>query len=177
MKRDINKYRDLETGGTDNEEYDIIRKKRLIKEVLSSDPDIRELLGAETDADLDSQILKYLRLSETQTDTRNYIMIEVKDIGYGADGYHLKEQYIDICIMVHESNIDTEYDVPRTDLLDFVVKDLLNWSNVLGQQLKLISDEPDILEKKYFVRNLQFLVQVPNGVRAYGNNRYDRFSG
>lgn len=176
MQRDINKFRDFETGGVNKEEYDIIRKKRRVKEVLVSDPDIKELLEVQSDEELNAQILKYLRLSQAQTDTKNYIMIEVRDVGYGADGYHLKEQYIDICIMVHESNIDTEYDVPRTDLLGFVVKDLLNWSNVLGQQLKCISDEPDIIEKKYFVRNLQFLVQVPNGVRPYGSNKYDRFS-
>lgn len=46
MQRDINKLRDLESGTGNLENYDIIRKKKIVQDILVNDPDIREILGA-----------------------------------------------------------------------------------------------------------------------------------
>lgn len=67
----------------------------------------------------------------------------------------------------------TEYEIPRTDLLDAVVKDLLLGSNVLTNRIQLIQDEYRIVDNNYYARVMTFRMKSGNG---YGQaaNKYDR---
>jgi len=177
MQRDINMFRDFETGGDNKEEFDIIRKKNLIKDILLEDPDIKEVLGAKDDTEAASLIVNWLKLNGIQSEVSNFIMFDIKDVGLQGQvsGKVLKDQYLDIRCLVHENNMGTDYGIARTDLLDYLVKDLFNHSNILGMQLTLVNDVPDIIDKKYYSRNILFRMTVPNGVRGNGGNQYDRF--
>lgn len=146
MQRDINNLRDLETGGKNKENYDIIFKKQKIKEILESDPDVVELLGMKEPRPLNQyadpnnptpdelklreeietynlsitheQIVPWLKLNNIQKEVLNFIMYDIRDDHPNYDNPAVKEQYIDFMIMVHQSDMDTEYGVPRVDLLD-----------------------------------------------------------
>lgn len=203
MQRDINKLRDLESGTSGLENYDIIRKKKVIQDILVNDPDIREILGAKeprplnqyydpknpTDDELKTrqeilsynenitheQIVPWLKLNGIQKEVLNFIMYDIYDDRVSYTNKAIKNQYLEIMILCHENNMDTEYEIPRTDLLDWIIKDLFNWSNVLGNQLKLTSDNVRIIDNVYYARTLLFLMTTPNGVFGTGNNPYDRF--
>lgn len=203
MQRDINKLRDLESGTSGLENYDIIRKKKVIQDILVNDPDIREILGAKeprplnqyydpknpTDDELKTrqeilsynenitheQIVPWLKLNGIQKEVLNFIMYDIYDDRVSYTNKAIKNQYLEIMILCHENNMDTEYEIPRTDLLDWIIKDLFNWSNVLGNQLKLTSDNVRIIDNVYYARTLLFLMTAPNGVFGTGNNPYDRF--
>ena len=203
MQRDVNKLRDLESGTGNLENYDIIRKKKIVQDILVNDPDIREILGAKeplplnqyrdpknpTDDELKArqeilsynqnitheQIVPWLKLNGIQKEVLNFILFDIYDDRVSYTNKVIKNQYLEIMILCHEQSMDTEYEIPRTDLLDWIIKDLFNWSNVLGNQLKLTSDNVRIVDNIYYCRTLLFLMTTSNGVFGTGNNPYDRF--
>lgn len=203
MQRDVNKLRDLESGTGNLENYDIIRKKKIVQDILVNDPDVREILGAKeplplnqyrdpknpTDDELKArqeilsynqnitheQIVPWLKLNGIQKEVLNFILFDIYDDRVSYTNKVIKNQYLEIMILCHEQSMDTEYEIPRTDLLDWIIKDLFNWSNVLGNQLKLTSDNVRIVDNIYYCRTLLFLMTTSNGVFGTGNNPYDRF--
>lgn len=203
MQRDINKLRDLESGTNNLENYEIIRKKKIIQDILVNDPDIREVLGAKEPKPLNQytnpnnptedelkkrqeiliynenithdQIVPWIKLNGIQKESLNFIMYDIYDDRVSYTNKVIKNQYLQVMILCHEQDMDTEYEVPRTDLLDWLVKDLLNWSNVLGNQMKLTEDKFRIIDNVYYCRSLLFLMTTVNGAFGTGNNPYDRF--
>lgn len=203
MQRDINKLRDLESGSNNVENYEIIRKKRIVQDILVNDPDIKEILGTKEPKPLNQyvnpknptedelkkrqeiltynenitheQIVPWIKLNGIQSEVLNFILYDIYDDGVSYTNKIIKKQYLEFMILCHEQNMDTEYEVPRTDLLDWIIKDLFNWSNVLGNQLKLTKDTFSIIDKVYYCRTLRFLMVTSNGVFGTGNNPYDRF--
>lgn len=201
MQRDITSItRDLEN----KKNNDIIRKKDIIKRMLQEDPDILEILGEKpkmpknkfadpdnpTEEELEkrkeiesynerithTQIVPFLKLVGIQKEVLNFIMFEIEDreVPYNPA---LKEQYVTVMCLVHEDDVDTEYGICRQDLLSYLVKDLLNWTNVLGKQLQCVNDFGDIIDFKYYCRTLKFKINEPNSQRFMGrNNPHDKFT-
>ena len=200
MKRDIsNITRDLEQ----RKNNDIIRKKELLKKMFQEDPDILEILGQKPKmpknkfADPDNpteeelkkreeieiynelitheQIVPFLKLINLQKEVLNFIMFEIEDreVSYNPA---VKEQYVTVMCLVHEDDVDTEYGICRQDLLSYLVKDLLSWTNALGKQLQCVNDFGDITDFKYYCRTIKFKISEPNSQGYMGrNNSYDRF--
>lgn len=200
MKRDIkNIARDLEN----KKNNDIIYKKQKLKQTFSEDPDILEILGKREvqplnkffDADnpteeekkkreeiidynkhvSQEQIIPFLKLNGIQKEVSNFLMFDIDDTEVSYTNPMIKNQNLIVMCLVHEDDMETPYGIVRTDLLSYLVKDLLCWSNDLGMQLKCISDRADIVDTKYYCRTLRFLIEAPNIVPGYRgmNNRYD----
>ena len=202
MKRDIkNIQRDLE----DRRNNDIIYKKDKLLKMFKEDPDILEILGQKEQrplnkyADPDNpteeeiaerneieeynrsithkQIIPYIKLNGLQHEVLNFLLFDVYDYDVSHYNEAIKNQYIVVTCLVHEDDMDTEYGIVRTDLLDYIVRDLLCWTNVFGINCKLVSDVNDIIDKKYYARTLKFKILEANVVNKHMgmNNRYDRF--
>lgn len=199
MKRDIAKIkRDLE----DKKNNDIIYKKEKLKQMFFEDPDLQEILGKKTKRPLNKfiiadsptkeeleerkqieeynkridspQIIPYLKLNGIQKDVRNFIMFDIADRGVSYTNNVIKNQVLTVWCLVHEDDMDTEYEIVRTDLLSYIIKDLLCWSNTLGMQLKNTKDNPDIADGRYYCRTLEFTIEAPNHVGHGGSNKHDR---
>lgn len=202
MQRDISEIvRDLE----DKQNNDIIFKKYKLERMFKEDPDIIELLGAKEKqplnrfADPDNpteeellkrkqieeynerithrQIVPYLKLNGLNKEVLNFLMFDIRDVSVSYVNQVIKNQEITVMCLVHEDDMDTEYRITRTDLLSYVVRDLLCWSNALGMQVKLTNDFPDILDSYYYCRTLKFTVEAPNVVNGHMgmHNKYDKF--
>jgi len=202
MQRDISKIvRDLE----DKHNNDIIYKKYKLEEMFKEDPDIIEVLGTKqkkplnkyvdpdnpTEEELEKrrqiedynekithkQIVPWLKLNNMQTEVLNFIMFDIRDSSVSYVNKVIKNQEIVVMCCVHEDDMDTPYRIPRTDLLSYLIRDILCWTNSLGMQLKLTNDYPDIVDGKFYCRTLKFAVEAPNIVNGHGgmNNRYDVF--
>ena len=200
MKRDIaNIMRDLEN----KKNNDIIWKKDKLLKMFKEDPDLIELLGQKpirplnkyvnannpTEEELKlrkeieeyndkiqhEQIIPWLKLNGLQKEVLNFIMFDIDDTDVSYVNNVIKNQYLIVMCLVHEDDMETEYNIPRTDLLDYIIKDLLCWTNALGMQLKCVNDFQDIVDSKYYARTIKFKIEVPNNVQG-GGNRYDRFS-
>ncbi len=198
MNRDLSHIkRDLE----DRKNNDIIWRKSVIKEALESDPDILEILGKKdkrpknkykdpsnpTEEELEirkgieaynekvskDQIIPFLKLNGIQEEVLNFIMFDIKDDSVSYTNNVIKKQQLIVMCIVSEEDMDTEYGIMRADLLSYLVKDILCWSDVTGMQMKMIEDSPRIMDNRYYCRSITFEIMATNEVR-YGNpNRYD----
>lgn len=200
MKRNIT---DINRDLDDKQRNDIIYKKHIIEGIFNSDPDLNEILGKREKMPLNrfidklhpsqkeleerefineynqrierKQIVPFLKLNGINKEVLNFVMFDIDD--NSVDNYNkvIKYQILTVMCLVHEDDMDTEYGVIRTDLLSYIVKDLLCWSNILGNQLKCINDFCDIIDSRYYCRTLKFQIDCPNNLYAGRNNRYDRF--
>lgn len=202
MQRDIeNIVRDLE----DKKNNDIILKKYKLEEMFNQDPDILEILGRKEKQPLNKfvdpdnptpeelekrrqiedynervthkQIVPYLKLNGLNKEVLNYLMFDIEDYSVSYVNEIIKNQNIVVMCLVHEDDMDTPYNITRVDLLGYLVRDLLCWTNALGMQLKLTYDHPDIVDSTYYCRTMRFTAQAPNVVNNHMgmHNRYDRF--
>ena len=112
MKRDIQKIDD-----------DIIRKKRLIEQILYSDEDIIEILdnpNLSPDAPeeyVGENIFGFLRGPGTQDTSKNFITFIVDDMGRMPGNQVMKSQYVQFVVFVHKDLVKTKYGMARHDLL------------------------------------------------------------
>ena len=124
------------------------------------------------------QILPYLKLNGMNKEVLNFLMFDIEDYSVSYVNEIIKNQNITVMCLVHEDDMDTPYGIQRHDLLSYLVRDLLCWTNAIGMQLKLTYDHQDIIDSRYYCRTMRFSVQAPNVVNSHMgmHNRYDRFN-
>ena len=168
MKRDIQNIDD-----------DIIRKKRLIEQILYSDGDIVEILD-NPDIDLDTpedlvyeNIFCFLRIPGTQDVSKNFITFTVDDNERMPSNEVMKRQTIQFVIFVHKDNIETKYGMARHDLLGYLIRDIFHLSNKLGPQTQLVSNREGVTDADYHTRTLRFELIDDNSTKPLRTNPYD----
>lgn len=168
MKRDIQKIDD-----------DIIRKKRLIEQILYSDEDIIEILdnpnlSPDTPEDyVDENIFSFLRVPGTQDVSKNFITFIVDDMGRTPNNQVMKSQYVQFVVFVHKSLVKTQYGMKRHDLLGYLIRDIFNLSNKLGPQMELVSNKEGIADNDFCTRTLKFELIDDNSTKPLRTNPYD----
>ena len=159
MKRDIQ-----------NIEDDISKMKRQIKQTLIADTDILEVLhNPDIDIDspdefLDTNIFGFIRIPNTQDTVRNFICFTVDDIEEHRFNEVMKLQDIQFVIICHLNDMKTEYGIDRHDLLGYLIRDTINWTNLFGLQFKLIYNKESTIDGDYYCRTLKFEATKPNSL-------------
>lgn len=159
MKRDIQ-----------NIEDDISKMKRQIKQTLIADTDILEVLhNPDIDIDspdefLDNNIFGFIRIPGTQDTVRNFICFTVDDIEEHRFNEVMKLQDIQFVVICHLSDMKTEYGIDRHDLLGYLIRDTINWTNLFGLQFKLIYNKESTIDGDYYCRTLKFEAIKPNSL-------------
>ena len=202
MKRDIKGIvRDLDN----KKNNDIIYKKNTLLEMFKEDPDLKDALRVldpkplnmyrdpsnPTEEELKKrqeiveynekiqheQIVPFLKLNGLQKEVLNFVLFDIRDDGLNYYNDTIKKQYIEIMVVVHEDDMMTEYGIVRTDLLSYIIRDLLCWSNALGSHLVLEEDRPYIVDADYYCRRMRFLINAPNIVNGHMGrlNKYDNY--
>lgn len=174
MKRDIQNIDD-----------DIIRKKRLIEQILYSDKDIVEILDnpkidPECPEDLVYEnIYPCIRIPGTQDISKNFITFTVDDTERMPSNTVMKTQTIQFVIFVHKDHIKTKYGMARHDLLGYLIRDIFNLSNQLGPQMELMSNREGVTDTDYHTRTLRFELIDDNSTKPLRTNsyEYDRIVG
>lgn len=168
MKRDIQKIDD-----------DIIRKKRLIEQILYSDEDIIEVLdnpnlSPDTPEDyVGENIFGFLRVPGTQDVSKNFITFIVDDMGRTPNNQVMKSQYVQFVVFVHKDLVKTKYGVARHDLISYIIRDIFNLSNKLGPQMELVSNKEGITDTDFYTRTLKFELIDDNSTKPLRTNPYD----
>ena len=174
MKRDIQ-----------NVDDDIIRKKRLIEQILYSDEDIVEILDnpsidPECPEDLVYEnIYPCIRIPGTQDISKNFITFTVDDMERMPTNPVMKSQIVQFVIFVHKDHIKTKYGMARHDLLGYLIRDIFNLSNKLGSQMELMSNREGVTDTDYHTRTLRFELIDDNSTKPFRTNsyEYDRIVG
>lgn len=168
MKRDIQ-----------NVDDDIVRKKRLIEQILYSDEDIVEVLDnpdidPESPEDLvHENIFPFLRIPGTQDVSKNFITFTVDDTERMPSNSVMKTQTIQFVVFVHKDNIKTKYGMTRHDLLGYLIRDIFHLSNKLGPQMELISNREGVTDTDYHTRTLRFELIDDNSTKPFRTNPYE----
>ena len=168
MKRDIQKIDD-----------DIIRKKRLIENILYSDEDIIEILdnpnlSPDTPEEyVNENIFSFLRIPGVQDTSKNFITFIVDDMGRTPNNQVMKSQYVQFVVFVHKDLVKTKYGMARHDLLSYLIRDIFNLSNCLGPQMELVSNREGIADNDFYTRTLRFELIDDNSTKPIRTNPYD----
>ena len=152
-----------------NIDDDISRMKRQIKQMLIADTDILEALNSKIDIDspdefLDEHIFGFIRIPSTQDTVRNFICVAVDDIEEHRFNEVMKLQDITFVTICHLSDMKTKYGVDRHDLLGYLIRDSINWTNLFGLQFKLIYNKESTIDGDYYCRTLKFEAIKPNSL-------------
>ena len=161
---------------------DIGKMKRQIKQMLIADTDILEVLhNPDIDIDspdefLDNNIFGFIRIPNTQDTVRNFICVTIDDIEEHRFNEVMKLQDITFVVICHLSDMKTEYGIDRHDLLGYLIRDSINWTNLFGLQFKLIYNKESTIDGDYYCRTLKFEAIKPNSLNnARMNNPRDKF--
>jgi hypothetical protein len=165
-----------------NIDDDIVRKKRIIGEMLYSDPDIIEVLDNKDldpscpDEYLYQNIYPFIRVPGTQDTSKSFITFMLDDVDAAQSNKAMKSQFLKVVIFVHKNLVQTKWGAERHDLLSYLVKDVFHLSNSLGLQLKLMSNREGYTDMDYCTRTLQFEMTTPNSVKPFNTNTYEKKS-
>ena len=165
-----------------NIDDDIVRKKRVIGEMLYNDPDIIEVLdNHELDPTcpeeyLYQNIYPFIRIPGTQDTTKSYITFMLDDMEKLSSNKSMKSQFLKVVIFVHKDLVQTKWGVDRHDLLGYLVRDIFHLSNGLGLQAVLSSSKEGVTDTDYCTRTLQFEITAPNSTQPYHTNKHERDS-
>ena len=165
-----------------NIDDDIVRKKRIIGQMLYSDPDIIEVLdNPELDPECPDEylyvnIFPFIRIPGTQDVSKSYITFMLDDMERSQFNKSMKSQYLKVVIFVHKDLVKTKWGADRHDLLAYLVRDVFHLSNSLGLQLNLVSNREGVTDTDYCTRTLQFEMTTPNSIQPYQTNKYERDS-
>lgn len=161
---------------------DIIRKKRIIGEMIYSDPDIIEVLdNKELDPSCPDEylyrcIFPFIRVPGTQDTAKSYITFMLDDMNTIPSNKTMKSQLLKVVIFVHKGLVQTKYGAERHDLLAYLIRDAFHLSNSLGLQLTLVSDREGFTDQDYCTRTLQFEMITPNSIKPFNTNAYEKKS-
>ena len=163
-----------------NIDDDISKMKRQIKQMLIADTDILEALNSSIDIDspdefLDEHIFGFIRIPGTQDTVRNFICVTVDDIEEHRFNEVMKLQDITFVTICHLSDMKTKYGIDRHDLLGYLIRDSINWTNLFGLQFKLIYNKESTIDGDYYCRTLKFQAIKPNSLnKARMDNPRDK---
>lgn len=123
---------------------DIAYDKHVILKKLYADKDIFEILhntelekiNASPEDYHNVCIFSYLKIPKTQSQVKNFICFDVDDLEPSYTNNVNIQKVIKFRAISHEEDLETEYGIDRQDLLALIIKDIFNWSNCLGPQLK-----------------------------------------
>ena len=158
---------------------DIIRKKRLIEQILYSDEDIIEILDNHNlDPDVPEEyigenIFPFLRIPGTQDVSKNFITFTIDDMGRTPNNQVMKSQYVQFVVFVHKDLVETKYGMSRHDLLGYLIRDIFNLSNKLGPQMELVSNREGITDTDFYTRTLNFELIDDNSTKPLRTNPYE----
>lgn len=157
----------------DKPNEDDVRYKEIIKQKLIEDENIIYLLHnlelegeeAEPSEYLGVNILPYYLIEPTQHNVKNFICFETSFNEVSRYNSIIKYQQIIFYVLCHIDDLSVQ-DVPaaRHDLISAVLIDKFQGSNILGLQLKLISDKPSTTDTNYATRTLIFEQYTLNSV-------------
>lgn len=174
---------------------DVIYKKLKIQNIFEDDPDLKEILGKpeiipvidgmseeqkieikdRNDRISEPEIIPWLKLNGVVKTVSNKILFDIHTERGDYDHPIFSRQLLHVICLVDETSMNTDYQIPRVDLVAYIIKDLLNRSNWSGMTWLLWSDEPKIIDNSFYARELIFTLNQPNISNSHlGNgNRYD----
>lgn len=161
---------------------DIVRYKELIKYQLLKSNKIIYLLNnkeleeneAENDEYFNVNILPYYLIKPTQTDVQNFICYEIQFNEIPRNNPGMKHTEIVFHILCEQKNIvEQKTGIARHDLIAAVLIDMFHGTNIFGNQIVLVSNEPSVVDTDYSARTLVFEQQTNNSLKRLNGTTFN----
>lgn len=144
-------------------ENDNIYYKEIIKNRLINNKKIIHSLNNK-DLDVDcpadyvgENILPFYMIIGTQTKPQHYICFETSFTEVSRYNKIMKMGQVIFYILCDNKDIyDKSSGIARHDLLAALIADEFNWTNMFGTQIRLVSDNPMVIDSNYAGRTLVF---------------------
>lgn len=154
--------------------YEDIWIKNKVKECLLNNPFIIYMLNNEElyskkafQSYFNVNILPYYLLPDTQSDVKNYICYETSWTEQPRYNDVMKYQLLTFyiaCSCKDGNVIDEESGIARHDILAALIIDMFNWTNILGFQIRLVSDQSRPVDNGFCARTLVFQQVTPQNI-------------
>ena len=110
-------------------------------------------------------IRPYVFFPESQTEVKNYLCFKVDFTE--SPRYNAIEQYVDIVFLVIVSGkdiIDKSTGIPRHDLISSILREKFSWTNIFGNQCKIIDNKEGTTDNQYVMRTMTFRMVMTNSI-------------
>lgn len=155
-----------------------IHLKHKIKQTLIHDEDLlrtlhyEPFLGTENELNGDKYfekcIFPYMRLPDLKSDVRNYICYEIEE----RHGYNTTIEFsVTFRCISHKDDVTTGWGVARMDLLSAIINRDFSWQNAFSHSFIKKSEFTLLANNEYYVRDLTYLVTIPNAEYHKVNGR------
>ena len=152
-------------------EKDNIFYKEIIKNKLINNSKIIYSLNNK-DLDMDcpadyvgENILPFYMLTNTQDEVKHYICFETSFTEVPRYNNVMKLGQVIFYILCDNKDIyDRCSGIARHDLLAALITDEFNWTNMFGTQIRLVSDQPMVVDNNYAGRTLVFEQTTTNSI-------------
>lgn len=156
----------------------ITYKNRIIKDILFNDDESlsHEIVSAidenylgDEESLLYQNIFPYLRIPDTQTETKSYITMSVDMPKVSTKNYFFKDMLITINVIVHQEIMEmpAQYGATRVDYIASLINKIFNQNQNYGNvPLEYVSDVESILLNTFFVRTMRFRCNDLNSTRC-----------
>lgn len=154
-----------------------IRIKEIVKKELCNSSELIHILETpDLDEDvpedyIGKSILPFVRIPDIQYQVNNYVCFQVDLIEDSPYNNAIAIGNITFVVFCEEKNIMTKYGIARHDLLGYLIKQLFNWSNIFGNQVKLIYDKESVTDTHFSCRTIKFELISPNSLAKAALNK------
>ena len=152
-------------------ENDNIYYKEIIKNrLINNKKIIHSLNNKDLDPDcpadyIGENILPFYMLIGTQTKPQHYICFETSFTEVSRYNKIMKMGQVIFYILCDNKDIyDKSSGIARHDLLAALIADEFNWTNMFGTQIRLVSDNPMVIDSNYAGRTLVFEQTTTNNI-------------
>lgn len=161
---------------------DMCYSKQLILDRLLGDSDLLEMLNNpklsinNSDEYYNVNIFSHLINPNLEIKVSNYIAFEVDDNSIATNDLFVNKT-ITFLVVCDEKTINTKWGMDRHDVIAAIIKDLFNWSNILGVHIVKSSDVADVSKIGYIYREIKFMTVSLNGLtKGVAQNAHDKRS-
>lgn len=157
----------------DTVDYDGIKVKQQIKDLLLSNKHIIHVLNNEELEAVDAEpndyygvnIYPFYQIQPIQHNVQNFITFQVSTTDIPQ--YDKTKKYLQIIfvILCNVGNIiEKTTSLPRHDLLGALIQDQFNFTNICGKKIKIVEDKEIVADNDYIGRQIIFEQYVDNNL-------------
>ena len=172
---------------TKNSDDEVIRIKETIKEQLLKCPELLYALHNvayedelfDEDGNLfedgewsnyfEDNIRPYVFFPETQTEVKNFLCYKI-DFNE-MPRYNNIEKYVEIVFVILVNGkdvIDKNTGIPRHDLISSILRNKFSWTNIFGNQCKIVENKEGTTDSQYVMRTMVLRMTTTNSILKNG---------
>lgn len=120
----------------------------------------------------EGNIHPYFFLPETQDRVRNHLCFKTDFTDIPKYNQVMCYMNVTFLVMVDVKDaIDQLTGITRHDLIDSIIRERFNWSNIFGAHCKIVSDKESFTDSNYIIRTITLEQETTNNITGIRNGK------